>query len=314
MITGISYLTYRHADLGPVKTFYQDFGMVIAAERPDCVYFRGTESSPFLYVAQLGDHPGFVSTAFEVDSAQSLRKFADRCGVVVEPSPHIGGGERAVVTDPDGGLVELVHGLVQTNPLPVRDPVAWNSGGRRLRLGRSPLLRTEPAPVAHLCHVVLNSPEPARVIDWYCSVLGAYPSDVVQVGDKRIGAFLRFPRGAEYVDHHNVAVFQGPLNGAQHAAFETIDLDAVFMGHRFLRGKGYRASWGPVRHALGGAISDYWFDPSGFRVEHLTDGDVVNDEFPTGYNPAGADALLQWESTPLPANFVSTVTMSQEGA
>jgi catechol 2,3-dioxygenase-like lactoylglutathione lyase family enzyme len=314
MITGISYVTYKHKDLAAARTFYQDFGMVVAEERDDCLYFRGTDDKPFIYVAQLADEPAFVSLAFEVDTAQSLREFARRCESKVEPSPHIGGGERVVIRDPDGTQVELVHGMKPVAPIPVRDPVAWNSGGRRARLGRSPLLKLAPVPVAHLCHVVLNSPDPKRLIDWYSEVLGAYSSDVVVAGDTTIGSFMRFPRGAEFVDHHNIAIFQGPNVGAQHAAFETIDLDAVFMGHRFMREQGYKASWGPVRHALGGAVSDYWFDPAGFRVEHLTDGDVVNNETETGYCDAGADALLQWESTPLPANFVRTTSAAQEGA
>src|SRR3546814_5353142 len=101
--------------------------------------------------------------------------------------------------------------------------------------------------------------------------LGGYPSDLIRDEKQTvIGAFMRFPRGAEYVDHHNIAVFLGPTNGAHHVCFETIDLDAIGMGRRYLVSKGYRASWGIVRHALGGAISDYWHDHSGFRSEEPT--------------------------------------------
>ena len=117
--------------------------------------------------------------------------------------------------------------------------------------------------------------------------------------------FARFPKGDEYVDHHCVAVStKGPKNGAQHTCFETLDIDAVFMAHRYLANKGHKASWGPLRHALGGAISDYWSDPSGFKVEHVTDGDVLNDEFPTAYSAASEESLMQWSSNPLPDDFL----------
>jgi hypothetical protein len=75
----------------------------------------------------------------------------------------------------------------------------------------------------------------------------------------------------------------------------TIDLDDIGMGRQYLISKGYKASWGLVRHSIGGAVSDYWYDPSGFRVEHVTDGDVVNDTFPTRLNPHNQASLEQWE-------------------
>lgn len=36
--------------------------------------------------------------------------------------------------------------------------------------------------------------------------------------------------------------------------------------------------WGVRRHLLGSQIFDYWYDPSGFTIEHYTDGDVVNED------------------------------------
>jgi hypothetical protein len=86
--------------------------------------------------------------------------------------------------------------------------------------------------------------------------------------------------------------------------FETIDLDAVYIGHRYLRERGHKLGWGVVRHMLGGAVSDYWYDPSGFRVEHVTDGDVLNDDFPTDHHIVGGDTLMQW-GPELPGDFLA---------
>lgn len=39
--------------------------------------------------------------------------------------------------------------------------------------------------------------------------------------------------------------------------------------------------WGVGRHVLGSQIFDYWADPSGFKIEHYADGDLVNAGTPT---------------------------------
>jgi catechol 2,3-dioxygenase-like lactoylglutathione lyase family enzyme len=305
MIRTISYVIYQHKDLEPVRTFYQDFGLTVAHETPNRIYFRGNNDAPFLYIAEKGEEAEFVGAAFEVDSKESLIQLSKRLNAPIEPSPHPGGGICVRTTDPDGRRIELVHGANRVQPIrSVREPVVWNNASSQGRHGRFPIFDVGPAPVMRLVHVVMSSPDPQRVIDWFIEMLGAYPSDVLLWPDDRpMGAFMRFPRGEEFVDHHNVAVFHGPRSGAQHTCFETVDLDAIGTGRRYLISKGYRASWGLVRHALGGAVSDYWHDPSGFRVEHVTDGDVLNDSFPTAFSPAGHDSLEQWSTGPMPDDF-----------
>jgi len=305
MITTISYVTYRHRDLEAVRSFYEDFGLKVTHESANRIYFRGYGDTPFLYIAERGDDPAFVGAAFEVDSMEELERLSRRLDSPIEPSDHPGGGMKVTTSDPDGKRIELVYGAARVQPLPqIRKPVPWNSGGERNRLGRFPIFDVGPAPIMRVAHVVMSSPNPQRVIDWFTGTLGAFSSDVIVGQDgEPVGAFMRFPRGAEYVDHHNIAVFLGPTSGAQHTCFETLDIDAIGVGRRYLIQKGYRQSWGIVRHALGGALSDYWHDPSGFRVEHVTDGDVLNDTFPTAYAAAGQDSLEQWATMVMPDDF-----------
>jgi catechol 2,3-dioxygenase-like lactoylglutathione lyase family enzyme len=229
-----------------------------------------------------------------------------RLGAPVEDLEYPGGGKRVTTTDPDGRRIELVHGVARVAPIAASRPaVAWNSGGERRRLGRFPIFNVGPAEIIGLKHVVMSSPNPPAIIEWFVEKLGAFPSDLIgETKENVIGGFMRFPRGAEYVDHHNIAVFRGPTNGAHHVCFETIDLDAIGMGRRHLVSKGYKASWGLVRHSLGGAISDYWYDPSGFRVEHVTDGDFLNDTYPTRLNPHNQESLEQWGTMVMPEDFL----------
>jgi len=306
MIRTISYTTVRHTDLAAVRDFFTDFGLVVSHESDNRIYFRGTESRPYIYIAEKGETSAYVSEAYEVVSREALVSAAERFGKTVEPIDAPGGGEKITLLDPDDNIVELVYGIEQVTPIALpRDPVKLNVGGQRARLGRFPIFDKGPPPVLRLCHIAHSTPDPKRLLQWYVDTLGAYPSDVIVTPDDDLAvAFARFPNGSEYVDHHCVAIANGPKNGAQHTCFETLDIDAVFTAHRFLAGKGHKASWGPLRHSLGGAVSDYWSDPSGFKVEHVTDGDVLNDEFPTAYSEASEDSLMQWASNPLPDDFL----------
>lgn len=47
---------------------------------------------------------------------------------------------------------------------------------------------------------------------------------------------------------------------------------------------------------------DYWFDTSGFMVEHYADGDLVNHETPVATVQAGPHALSVW-GPPVPEVF-----------
>ncbi|MFM0147880.1 VOC family protein [Paraburkholderia sp. RL18-085-BIA-A] len=306
MIRSISHATYRHRDLAAVRTFFEDFGLVLAHETPDRIFFRGCNDAPYLYIAERAEDSAFVGVAFEVDSEESLRVLSARLGAPVEDLEYPGGGKRVTTTDPDGRRIELVHGVARVAPIAASRPaVAWNSGGERRRLGRFPIFNVGPAEIIGLKHVVMSSPNPPAIIEWFVEKLGAFPSDLIgETKENVIGGVMRFPRGAEYVDHHNIAVFRGPTNGAHHVCFETIDLDAIGMGRRHLVSKGYKASWGLVRHSLGGAISDYWYDPSGFRVEHVTDGDFLNDTYPTRLNPHNQESLEQWGTMVMPEDFL----------
>lgn len=45
---------------------------------------------------------------------------------------------------------------------------------------------------------------------------------------------------------------------------------------------------------MGSQIFDYWWDPTGFMVEHYVDGDLVNEKTPTGRGLAGDESLAVW--------------------
>lgn len=305
MIKSVNHVVVRnHVPFEKLKPFYEDFGLILSHETDERLYYRGFEGRPYIFVVERGDN-GVASVGYEVESEEALREAALRFDAPIERIDTPWGGKQVRTTDPDGNRTDLVWAIPPLEPIAFpRPPVAYNDAGGTRRHGRFPDIDAGPAPVLHLCHVVHNSPEPGRAIDWYVDMLGAYPSDVILSPEQeRHGAFIRFPRGSSYVEHHNVAIFKGPNdNSAQHICFETLDLDALYMGNYYLAERGHSSVWGPVRHRLGGAISDYWLDPAGLRLEHVTDGDVLNDEYPTQYSPVGVKSLMQWGPI-LPGDF-----------
>ena len=162
-----------------------------------------------------------------------------------------------------------------------------------------------PAEVFRLGHVVLQRQEFARNANWYVRNFGLIASDVELLpGTKEpLIAFLRCDRGADPADHHSVVIAFGPEDGFDHAAFETLDLDAVGLGAEWLQRQGWIKSWGVGRHILGSQIFCYHYDPSGFAVEHYADGDVFDAEAPTRYHDGGVAGLYAW-GPDLPKHFI----------
>jgi hypothetical protein len=134
------------------------------------------------------------------------------------------------------------------------------------------------------------------------------PSDILfepSMPDLDVLAFLHIDLGSEFTDHHTLFMQRAALGqktAMHHCSFEVADFDTQLIGHQWLADKGYTSVWGVGRHILGSQIFDYWKDPSGFKIEHYADGDVVNDKTPTSRQAAGPDTLSIW-GPPLPADF-----------
>lgn len=54
---------------------------------------------------------------------------------------------------------------------------------------------------------------------------------------------------------------------------------------------------------IGSQIFDYWYDESGFEVEHYADGDLVNCETPVTVQENGPNTMYVW-GPPRPATRV----------
>jgi hypothetical protein len=300
----LAYLRFRSPDLDRQEAFLIDFGLVTAHHTSDVLHMRHSGPSPYCCVVERESRPSFVGMAFGVRTRAELDALAQRPGSSdIEPLDGPGGGERVCLIDPSGFVVEAVHGRRAVEPLPRREPLPINTpqGETRVNAGQRPPLT--PPSVTKLGHAVLEVSLFHETCRWYSHHFGLLPSDVQILPDGSPAvAFMRLDRGGLASDHHTLAVVQGFRADLGHCAYEVVDTDAVAMGQRFLRERGWRHAWGMGRHVLGSQVFDYWNDPWGRKHEHYCDGDVFTSEHPVGVHRVNREAMSQW-GPPMPRSF-----------
>ena len=296
-VTDLAYARFRAPDLDEMETFLTHFGLVRAARTNNALYMRATDDPHHVHITELGD-PGYVGHAFYAANERDLEILSEDPDVSeVENINGPGGGKRVCINDPDGFQVEVVHGIKLLDRIPVQNNFKPNRGDDIRRRGQAVRLTPGPAQCKRIGHVVLNVKNFKKSETFYKKYFGFVSTDECQNDNgETIFAFFRVDKGKEFVDHHTLLTVPAEKAGFGHLAFEVEDINAVFLGHEHLKAQGYRHSWGIGRHILGSQIFDYWFDPLGYRVEHWTDGDLVNEDTPTGFTKASAALDVQWGS------------------
>jgi len=140
-----------------------------------------------------------------------------------------------------------------------------------------------------IAHVVFRSPDPDRLADWYCSVLGAH----VVLRHPMI-RFITWDNAQDRLAFVPLRKSQQPTRGkvgVDHVAFEMASLADLIATYRRLAAEGID----PIRcFNHGVATSMYFLDPDGNEIElsvdHFRDVADLNEWLATGdfdENPAG---------------------------
>jgi hypothetical protein len=209
--------------------------------------------------------------------------------------------------DPHGFAIEVVHGIADAEPLPVRRNVVNFGSEKYRRAGELTRLPAGPAQVKRMGHGVIATTDLKKTLAWYRENLGFVCSDDVWSGDPSnvVSSFNRCDCGDTYVDHHTFFTMRGAKAGLNHFSYEVSDFDDVMMGHEHLAKQNkYQHMWGIGRHRLGAQVYDYWCDPWGRVHEHWTDSDVLNATTPPGLAEAGKGTFAQWGES-MPARFAT---------
>lgn len=294
-VTDVAYARFRAPDLDLMEEFLKDFGLIRSARTETALYMRGTDSDHHLHITEVGQ-PSFLGFAFNASSVEDLYIMAEVEGTSdVQNIDEPGGGQRVTLTDPDDFIIEVVHGMKELPELPVINQFTPNIGINRNRRGEFVRLETGPGLCKRLGHVVLNVTDFKATDRFYKSYFGLISSDECfdDTGETCL-TFNRVDRGKVFVDHHALLTVPMAETGLGHIAFEVQDINHIYLGHEHLKRKGHRHSWGIGRHVLGSQVFDYWNDPYGFRVEHWTDGDLLNTDTPMGRTSIKEALNVQW--------------------
>ncbi|KAJ3538188.1 hypothetical protein NM208_g485 [Fusarium decemcellulare] len=308
LLDRLSFCRYGHPDLEKAKEFFTDFGLVPVLEKDDKVYFRGFGIDQFCYVAEkTGDGKRkFRGGGWIVQSMNDLEKAAKLPGSTpIHDYDAPGGGKVVIVKDLLGEEITLIYGQQDRVPEPreVPKPVMWNTWEDKKRLGEFQRPdRDMPSKVHKLGHYgfEVNIDKIHEVFGWYSKVFNLKKTDSLfqPQTNKTVMIFIHIDKGKEYVDHHNIFIAGSPGHDegikAHHSSFEVDDVDSQVVGHHYMIRKGYISVFGVGRHVLGSQIFDYWFDSSGFIVEHYVDGDLVNEDSPNADEPAVAATVSSW--------------------
>ena len=306
-VADIESVRYSAPDLGLIEEFLTDFGLERVQRSADLLYMRARGPDAFVHVTERGEvRP--VGFALKARSLEDLHVLARHVGTAVFARDAPGGGQMVALCDPDGNRLEIVFGATQNLPSVSRAPFEANVGPRRPRAVEVVRTASRPSEVLRLGHVALYTAQYPAMHAFYQDLLGMRDSDSYYGGhaSNTIASFMHCGLEKRLVDHHTVALLGLGRTGFDHSAFEVLDLDDLMRGNQFLQSRGkWRHSWGVGRHFQGSQLFDYWRDPFGNKIEHWTDGDLVNDDYARGhcsFDPA--TDLAQW-GPPLTADFMS---------
>ncbi|EWZ00187.1 hypothetical protein FOYG_00076 [Fusarium oxysporum NRRL 32931] len=300
----LAHMRYVHADIPAITQFLFDFGMTIAHENEKRMYWKGYGPYPYVYVVEKGDKPGFLGGTFRVDSYAELEKASKLPGAstitALDDEPW--GGHMVTVYDPVGYPINLMYGqsMVSVKEDAIPPPIVMNYENRKDRLNAFQRFTQGPAAVHKLGHYGICYANFNQAYDFWIRTFNLVPSDVVYApstaGDGKINvaAFLHIDLGEEHTDHHTFFLGASPRQRVHHCSFEVHDFDTQLLGHQWLERKGYKSVWGVGRHYLGSQIFDYWWDTTGFMIEHYADGDLVNCTTKVGLAAANDKALSVW--------------------
>lgn len=304
-VRDVAYVRYQAPDLAAMERFLVDFGMHKIGGDERVLYMRGYGSQPCIHITEHGAEARALGFGMLAQSAADLHKLAAAFGVAVLDNLEPGGGQVVTVRDPDGMQVDVLYGQQPAPPMPVRAPLQLNAHTGRQRFGAVQRLRKGPSHVMRLGHVVLNVADLNAATDFYQKNFGFKVSDgyYIERPEQVVARFMRCGLGKAYTDHHTVALIASPKSGFEHTAFEVLDWDDLQIGNGHLLSRQYVHSWGIGRHIEGSQVFDYWRDPFDNKIEHWTDGDLVNDGYVGGAGPLGPEALSQW-GPPITSDFM----------
>ncbi|KAI0502931.1 Glyoxalase/Bleomycin resistance protein/Dihydroxybiphenyl dioxygenase [Xylaria bambusicola] len=292
----MAHVYFEHPDLELFSEFAKDWGFVEAKRDDNKIWYRGYGVDPYVYVVSKSKdgNPRFGGAAFVAKSEEEFEKAALLPGATPSSLADApGGGKMISFTRSDDTHFHVVYGQIEREAeksVPsatheVQGP--YNGPFQKLRKGTFQRYREGPALVHKLGHFGVVYRDFDTEINWYTGNFNLVPSNVLYhpvFSNIDVLTFLHLDLGKEFSDHHCMFMQRASpevkKSYLHHTSYEVADFDEQLIGHEYLAKKGHECVWGVGRHILGSQIFDYWKDPSGFKIEHYADGDLVNGDTP----------------------------------
>lgn len=257
-MTNFPVSTLRSVELGTpdlsasVDFYTRVWGLDVVAEAEDKVFLAATGDDFHVLELKQRDRAELRKITFRARSAEDLKSLFSKtvaagCVVLREPgaADAPSGGERFVIREPQGSVLEFVH-------------------GDRQRQGA--IVANRPY---RLAHVNINSAQIEALTAFYRDVLGFRLTD-----RSKLMAFL-----CCNADHHAVVLAEAPANGLNHVAFLMPDLESVMRGSGQVVDQGFPIGWGVGRHGPGDNVFAYFVDPTGVVIEYTAEVLQVDDSY-----------------------------------
>jgi catechol 2,3-dioxygenase-like lactoylglutathione lyase family enzyme len=261
-ITHLRHFDIAVPDYDRQVEFYRDHWGLTEMHRDKTVTYFAAEGSPEQYSVRVRNDKDkrLDLVSFGVENAAAVDALAEDLiakGVKIISDPDqldtLGGGYGFRFFDLEGRTLEV-------------------SADVALRQHRK-IEEREAIPV-RLSHVVLNSPAPEKMREWYETHLGFRLSDTLN--HPHMGDLFYFMRCN--AQHHSIAIARGPHASLQHASFELRGLDEWMRGSGRMMRAGFRKIWGPGRHRAGDNTFTYFIDPNGNTMELTTELETIDED------------------------------------
>ena len=118
-IADIIYVRFELEEFEAQKKYLNHFGMILAHENENSIFFRGTGTSPYIYVATKGNENKYIGSAYEANNYSDLEALSNEFNVDIVENNEPGGGHKVTIIDPDGIEVEVCHGMVPAEPVAI---------------------------------------------------------------------------------------------------------------------------------------------------------------------------------------------------
>lgn len=231
-----------------VSYYAEGYGLTLARNEGGVARFDGARGDKSVLILRDSDTPRLAGFRLGVNGSEALEAARSELSTKgLDISPPAFGADGFSIATPDGQAVDLID----DGTLP-------------------DLAATEDARPICISHLVINSPEPARMVKFFTEALSFQVTDMYE---RELLVFLK----CDQPQHHCIGVSPGDAGALNHLAVDVGTIDGLMKSIGRMKQAGYEPIWGPGRHGPGGNAFAYFEDPTGFVAEFTCEVQQIAD-------------------------------------